>query len=68
MIDRSDDIFGAAPRKTAITHEIGGNLDSLSVEDIDKAILLLLQEIERLKAARELKINSKSAADLFFKA
>ena len=68
MADLSDDLFGNLPRKAIETHEIGINLDRLSIEDLEERIQTMLTEIERLKLAREVKMASKSAADQFFKA
>ena len=66
MAISDDDPFGA-PRKKPATHEIGQNLDTLSVDELDERVALLEQEIERLKAARQAKAASKAAADAFFK-
>ena len=49
------------------THEIGQDLSPLSLEDIDRRIALLKQEIGRLEASRADKQASKAAADSFFK-
>jgi len=66
MAISDDDPFGA-PRKKPTSHEIGQNLDALSVDELDERVALLEQEIERLKAARQSKQASKAAADAFFK-
>jgi uncharacterized small protein (DUF1192 family) len=66
MAISDEDPFGAPPKK-AVTHELGQNLDSLSVDELDERIGLLEQEIERLKVARKAKEASKAAADAFFK-
>lgn len=52
-------------RKT--THEIGQDLSSLSIEEIDIRIELLNGEIERLNATRQAKQSQRQAAELFFK-
>jgi uncharacterized small protein (DUF1192 family) len=49
------------------THEIGQDLTPLSLEDIDRRIEMLKDEIARLVEARAGKQASKAAADLFFK-
>lgn len=49
------------------THTLGQDLSLLSVEEIDERLALLADEIERLKADRQRKLASKSAADAFFK-
>jgi uncharacterized small protein (DUF1192 family) len=50
------------------THELGQDLSTLSVHELDERIALLQQEIERLKEARGRKEASKNAASAFFKA
>jgi uncharacterized small protein (DUF1192 family) len=54
------------PQKKVI-HEIGQDLSLLSVEDIDTRIALLAAEIERLKAALNIKRATRAAADRIFK-
>lgn len=66
MAISDEEVFGT-PRKKPPSHEIGQNLDTLSVDELDERIALLEQEIERLKAARQSKQASKAAADAFFK-
>ena len=63
----NDEIFGAPPRKTASSHEIGQNLDDLSVREIDERITALRAEITRLEEARSAKQASLSSAATFFK-
>lgn len=67
MASLEDDVFGAAPRKKPTIHEIGQNLDTLSVDELDERIALLNAEIERLALARGAKAASKAAAGAFFK-
>lgn len=57
--------FGDAPRKPDL--EIGGDLSTLSVEDLDQRIADLEAEIIRLQEDRKRKVDSVSAADAFFK-
>jgi uncharacterized small protein (DUF1192 family) len=60
--------FGEEDRprpKTA--HEIGQDLTLLSLEEIDRRIALLKEEILRLEASRAGKQASRAAADSFFK-
>lgn len=52
-------------KKTA--HEIGSDLSMLSVDDLDARITLLGEEILRLKADREKKLEGRSAADNLFR-
>ncbi len=53
--------------KKKLVHEIGQDLSLLSVEELSDRIAALEDEIARLKAAREKKRASRSAADQFFK-
>jgi uncharacterized small protein (DUF1192 family) len=54
------------PKKKPV-HEIGQNLDLLSVEELAERITLLEEEIARLEAEKAKKQASRSAADQFFK-
>jgi uncharacterized small protein (DUF1192 family) len=49
------------------THELGQDLSTLSVHELDDRIALLRAEIARLEQARQGKEASKSAASAFFK-
>ncbi len=60
-----DDPFAPPPRKRA--HEIGQNLDALSVDELEERIALLREEIARLQAARAAKEASRDAAAAFFR-
>jgi uncharacterized small protein (DUF1192 family) len=48
-------------------HEVGMNIDAMSVEELTDRIALLEREIARLKAAIEARQKTKSAADALFK-
>lgn len=48
-------------------HEVGMQLDAMSVEELNDRIALLEGEIERLRAAIDHKQKSKSAAASVFK-
>jgi uncharacterized small protein (DUF1192 family) len=67
MASDNEETFGALPRKTASTHEIGQNLDELSVQEIEERIAALQAEIRRLEETRSAKQSSQSAAAAFFK-
>jgi uncharacterized small protein (DUF1192 family) len=67
MASDEEEIFGALPRKTASTHEIGQSLDELSVQELDERVAALQTEIRRLEEARRAKQASQSAAAAFFK-
>ncbi len=54
------------PKKPKL-HEVGMPLEAMSVEELGDRIVLLEDEIARLRAAIEAKRKSKSAADAFFK-
>ena len=55
------------PRPKPPTHEVGQDLSTLSLAELDERIALLEREIERLRAARAGKEASKVAASAFFK-
>ena len=55
-----------APKKRS-SHEIGCDLSSLSVEELQQRILLLQGEIARLEAEKERKAAGRKAADSLFK-
>ncbi|MGH6846406.1 MAG: DUF1192 domain-containing protein [Methylocella sp.] len=67
MAGDNDEIFGSPPRKAAFSHEIGQNLDDLSVREFDERITTLQAEITRLEEARRAKQASLNAAATFFK-
>lgn len=48
-------------------HEIGMELDAMSVDELSQRIAMLEAEIERLKAAIAAKTAHRSQADGFFK-
>lgn len=56
------------PRPWTPAHEIGQDLSTLSLSEIDERIGLLEAEIERLRDAQRKKEASREAASLFFKA
>ena len=53
--------------KKKITHDIGQQLDLLSVEELRERVTLLEDEIARLEANMTSKRASRSAAEGFFK-
>lgn len=62
------DPFGdEKPVKKPSTHEIGQDLSTLSVHEIDERIALLEAEIARLHAARTAKEASRHSAESVFK-
>ena len=66
-LSAEDDPFRAAARPALSRHQLGQNLDSLSVGELTERVELLQAEIERLVAARRAKEASLRAADAFFK-
>lgn len=48
-------------------HEIGQDLSTLSIGELDERIAVLEREIARLKEARAAKEDSRAAASAFFK-
>lgn len=67
MAEDEDEMFGAPPRPAASRHEIGQNLDDLSVLDLGERIMALQAEISRLEEARRAKQAFLSAASSIFK-
>ena len=55
------------PRPKPPAHEVGQDLSTLSLAEIDERVELLEAEIRRLKEARARKDASRSAADSVFK-
>lgn len=55
------------PRPKASAHELGQDLATLSIADLDERIALLEREIVRLREARARKEASREAASAFFK-
>ena len=55
------------PLRSAFGHEVGQDLSTLSIEEIDERIALLEREIGRLREARARKEDSLAAASAFFK-
>lgn len=53
--------------KTPPRHEIGSDLSSISVDELDERIALLQGEIERLEAEKTRKQASRDAAAAFFR-
>lgn len=55
------------PPKKKIAHEIGQDLYLLSIKELEERIVLLNDEIARLKAAIAGKQSSRGVADSIFK-
>ena len=62
-----DPFLEEKPRLVPAVHELGQDLSTLSVSELDERIDLLEGEIERLKEARAKKEASRNAASAFFK-
>jgi uncharacterized small protein (DUF1192 family) len=54
-------------RPRLLAHEVGQDLATLSIGDLDERIELLEREIERLREMRARKAASREAAGAFFK-
>jgi uncharacterized small protein (DUF1192 family) len=67
MARDDEDPFGAPKPKVPVVHVLGQPLDTLSVDELDERVELLMAEIGRLEAARVAKEASRRAADAFFK-
>ena len=59
----SDERVRPAPKG----HELGQDLSSLSIEELDERITILEREIVRLREARDSKENTRAAASAFFR-
>jgi uncharacterized small protein (DUF1192 family) len=55
------------PLRRPTRHEVGQELSALSIEEIDARIVLLTEEIERLRQARAKKEAVRGAADALFR-
>lgn len=53
--------------KLPARHEIGSDLSSVSVDELDERIALLRTEIERIEAEKARKQASRDAAAAFFR-
>jgi uncharacterized small protein (DUF1192 family) len=62
-----DPFLEEKPRPKPAAHELGQDLSTLSVSELEERIALLEGEIERLKEARARKEASRNAASAFFK-
>lgn len=58
---------GEARPRAPIRHEIGCDLSTVSVDELEERIALLAAEMERLRAEKERKRASREAADAFFR-
>jgi len=56
-----------APRLVPTSHEIGQDLSSLSLFELEERMTVLRQEIMRLEQAHAEKKRTQAAADAFFK-
>lgn len=54
------------PKKPA-PHEIGQDLSTLSVDELDKRVVLLREEIARLEEEKARKASGKAAAENLFR-
>jgi len=61
------DVDDLEPQKSKVRAEIGGDLSTWSLEDIDEQIAELETEITRLRTEKDRKRGSLSAAEAFFK-
>ena len=48
-------------------YEIGGNLDSFSIDDLDNYLSKLDEEISRVKITKKIKTEALTKANSFFK-
>ena len=55
------------PLRRSFGHEVGQDLSTLSIEELEERIGLLEQELVRLREVRDRKEDSRAAASAFFK-
>lgn len=60
-------MFDDEPQKKPVSHEVGQDLSALSIEELEKRVELLKEEINRLEDASATKRASMSSAESFFK-
>ncbi len=60
-------MFDDEPQKKPVSHEVGQDLSVLSIEELEKRVELLKEEIARLEDAGAAKRASMSSAESFFK-
>ena len=60
-------MFDDELQKKPVSHEIGQDLSALSVEELEKRVELLKEEIIRLEEACAAKRASMASAESFFK-
>jgi uncharacterized small protein (DUF1192 family) len=60
-------MFEEEPKKRISAHEVGMALDGLSIEELETRIVLLEQEIVRMRDSIRAKQSTRSAADQLFK-
>ena len=60
-------MFDDEPQKKPVSHEVGQDLSVLSIEELEKRVELLKEEIARLEDASAAKRASMSSAESFFK-
>lgn len=60
-------LFEEEPRKKKLVHEVGQDLSTLSVADLDERIDQLRAEIARIETERAAKGATRNAADALFK-
>lgn len=60
-------LFDDEPAKKKVVHEIGQDLSTLSVGELEERIAQLHAEIERLQAEKSAKGATRSAADALFR-
>ncbi len=60
-------LFDDEPVRTSVAHQIGQDLSTLSLHELEERIAALTAEIARLEDARAHKSASMSAASAFFK-
>lgn len=60
-------MFGDEPLKKEMSHVVGCDLSTFSIEELEKRAALLKTEISRLEEAADSKRASMASAESFFK-
>jgi uncharacterized small protein (DUF1192 family) len=60
-------LFDEEPRKAPVSHLVGQDVATLSVDDLTKRIAMLKEEILRLEGELAKRGSVKSAAELLFR-
>lgn len=60
-------MFDEDPAKVETAHVVGEDLSTFSIEELEKRIARLMEEVSRLETEVKAKRSSKESAENFFK-